>query len=113
MDEGIMQFISLLAVVYMLTFFSCKGDDNSNFDGEKLPTKINIKKITYRFEDSSVPPEYHRSYTITLTPERVNIVVDSYGDFIAQKEYKIRKKQFINIVNSLAVNNIRKQPLFC
>jgi hypothetical protein len=85
--------------------------NNSNFNSEKLPTNINIKKIVYRFEDSSVPPEYHRSYTITLTPEKTNIIVDSYGDIIAEKEYKIRKKQFINIVNSLTVNNIRKQPL--
>jgi hypothetical protein len=76
-----------------------------------MSTNLHIKKIVYRFEDSSVPPEYHRSFTITLTTEKIHIIVDSYGDIIAEKEYKIGKEQFIHIVHSLAVNKIRKQPL--
>jgi len=106
MAEGITHFILLPALVYMLTFFSCGADDDSI-----LPMKINIKIIVYRFEDSSVPPEYHRSYTITVTPEKVNIIVDSYGDIIAEKEYKIRKQQFTQIVHSLKDYKINKQPL--
>ncbi len=111
MDKGFLPFISLLSSVSVITIVSCSGNNNLNSEGEKLLTKIELEKIVYRFEDSSVPPEYHRSYTITLTPEKVHIIVDSYGNILAEKEYTIRKKQFINIVHSMAVNNIRKQPL--
>ena len=33
----------------------------------------------YRFHDASVPPEYHRSYTLTADAESAHLVVDSYG----------------------------------
>lgn len=36
--------------------------------------------VEYRFTDSSVPPEYHRSYTLTVADGEARIVVDSYGD---------------------------------
>ncbi len=38
--------------------------------------------IEYHFGDSSVPPEYHRSYDLTVTKGNVHIVVDSYGTLI-------------------------------
>ena len=84
---------------------------NNNYNSEKPLMRSNIKKISYRFEDSSVPPEFHRSYTITVSPEKATIIVDSYGDILAEKTYKIRKKQFLNIITSLDTNNIRNQPL--
>lgn len=42
----------------------------------------NINKIEYRFHDSSVPPPYHRSYSIILTSSELRFVVDSYGQVI-------------------------------
>jgi hypothetical protein len=38
--------------------------------------------VEYRFTDSSVPPEYHRSYTLTVADGEARIVVDSYGDVL-------------------------------
>lgn len=38
--------------------------------------------ITYRFLDSSVPPQYHRSWTLTVTKQDEEIAVDSYGDVL-------------------------------
>lgn len=38
--------------------------------------------ITYRFTDSSVPPQYHRSWTLTVTKQAEEIAVDSYGDVL-------------------------------
>ena len=37
-------------------------------------------EVEYRFNDSSVAPEYHRSYTITVQGGEARMVVDSYGD---------------------------------
>ena len=41
--------------------------------------------ITYAFHDSSVPPRYHRSVTLTVTRKSMHIVVDSYGTVLADQ----------------------------
>jgi hypothetical protein len=41
--------------------------------------------VTYAFHDSSVPPPYHRSVTLTLDRDSARIVVDSYGDVLADE----------------------------
>ena len=70
-----------------------------------------IKELTYRFQDASVPPEYHRSYTITVTPDKVRIVIDSYGEILADKRYGITEEQFNNVKNSIEKNRIRNCTL--
>ncbi|MFC1885232.1 hypothetical protein ACFL2O_10730 [Thermodesulfobacteriota bacterium] len=65
-----------------------------------------IEEITYHFGDASVPPQYHKSYTITVTPNSVRIVVDSYGKILADKSYEITLEQFNSIKKSLARNKI-------
>ena len=70
-----------------------------------------IQEITYHFGDASIPPEYHRSYTVTVTTDKIRIVVDSYGDILADKEYEITSKQFDDIRNSLKRNKIRNCTL--
>jgi len=111
MNIGIFQYLVLFLLICLLIIYSCRGNDNANADQERLNTTNTINKIIYRFEDASVPPEYHRSYTITLMPEKLFIVVDSYGTMIAEKEFRIEKKQYDDIVSSLLKNNIRKQSL--
>ena len=70
-----------------------------------------IKEITYRFQDASVPPEYHRSYTITIDKDRLKITEDSYSDILAEKEYRIAKNQFERLVASLKENHIDRAEL--
>ena len=41
--------------------------------------------VTYAFLDASVPPPYHRSVLLTVTREDAHIVVDSYGDILADE----------------------------
>ena len=41
--------------------------------------------VTYAFMDASVPPQYHRSVTLTVTQDESRIVVDSYGDVLADE----------------------------
>ena len=41
--------------------------------------------VTYEFHDSSVPPPYHRSYVLTFDRAGARIVVDSYGDVLADR----------------------------
>jgi hypothetical protein len=41
--------------------------------------------VNYAFLDSSVPPQYHRSITLTVTRDDAHIVIDSYGDVLADE----------------------------
>lgn len=41
--------------------------------------------VTYEFHDSSVPPPYHRSYVLTFDSTGARIVVDSYGEVLADR----------------------------
>lgn len=41
--------------------------------------------ITYVFHDASVPPRYHRSFTLTVTRKSTRMVVDSYGTVLADQ----------------------------
>lgn len=45
--------------------------------------------ITYRFTDSSVPPEYHRSFVLTIAGGVGTVVVDSYGQETARDEQEV------------------------
>lgn len=42
-------------------------------------------EVTYEFHDSSVPPPYHRSYLLVFDRSSARIVVDSYGDILADR----------------------------
>jgi hypothetical protein len=46
-----------------------------------------LQQIALRFTDSSVPPEYHRSYTIVVEAGSVQTKVDVYDDVIASDEH--------------------------
>jgi hypothetical protein len=41
--------------------------------------------VEYKFRDSSVPPQYHRSYIIKASETEASITVDSYGDVLRQE----------------------------
>ena len=92
----------LLSLVIMITVIDVRG----NNDGEDDMTNSTIKKITYHFGDASVPPQYHRSYTITITADKVRVVVDSYGDILADETDEITSKQFDDIRKSFKSNKI-------
>lgn len=53
------------------------------------PEKPEFDSIWYKFHDSSVPPEYHRSYTIVLSKGSIEKLVDSYGDTISYQSNKV------------------------
>ena len=58
------------------------GDDDEGNGWRAFVVDPATATIVYRFNDASVPPEYHRSYTLTADAESVNLVVDSYGDVL-------------------------------
>ena len=78
---------------FLLSLFSCK--ERKVFDAEK------VSKIIYYFHDSSVPPPYHRSYTITVEENSGKVEVDSYGDLIAKDDFKLTDGEFANLINEI------------
>jgi hypothetical protein len=83
----------------------------SNIDGENKMARTTIKEITYHFGDASVPPAYHRSYTVTVTADKLKVVVDSYGDILAEEEYSISSEKFDAVRRSFKKNRIRNCKL--
>ncbi len=65
-----------------------------------------IAEIIYRFGDASVPPEYHRSYTITVTPTQVRRITDSYGDVLEDQVGALDEEQFLALVASLRASGL-------
>lgn len=84
----------LLSVTAFL--FSCGNQETPDFD-----------TFEYRFHDSSVPPEYHRSYTIRMTTDSISKWVDSYGDTVSY-EIKPVKKSDLNKLKDL----VKKAALY-
>lgn len=50
-----------------------------------VPALPDDATVVYAFGDSSIPPPYHRSVTLTITVDEARIVVDSYGDVLADE----------------------------
>jgi len=80
----------------------------TNSIGKSKKTIDSVTKIIYYYYDSSVPPKYHRSYTIIITENKVRIIVDSYGDILNDKEFDIDSSKFVMIKKSLLINKIKK-----
>lgn len=71
--------------VALLSLGACGGNDNPGGGADMGPLDPETTQVEAHFRDSSVPPEYHRSWTLTLDREQVHLVVDSYGDTIAEE----------------------------
>ena len=58
--------------------------------------------VTYEFHDSSVPPPFHRSFVLTFTRDRARIIVDSYGDILADQEAPMTAAAWDEVSQSFA-----------
>ncbi len=72
----------MLGAGLLLVGCSASDVDGEASDGVALPSDAIIE---YDFQDSSVPPQYHRSFVLTITEAESEIVVDSYGDVLADE----------------------------
>lgn len=59
-------------------------------------------QIEYRFNDSSVPPEYHRSFTVNARSGEASIVVDSYGEVLNEESSGIDDQTWRMLVAAAA-----------
>lgn len=86
----------LLLILASLAFaVGCKGSAEA---GEPS-APVQFDEVVYRFQDASVPPEHHRSFTITVNPDTALRVVDSYGDEIERSTHALKEGQFAELVS--------------
>lgn len=106
-----------IAAVLAVTVAGCSGDakgsgpqmtDSQMTDSGLPPTAT----VVYQFHDSSVPPQYHRSYTLNFDRNQVRIVVDSYGDVLADRTAPMTEAAWTTVSNNFAsIRNITvRQP---
>lgn len=69
----------------------------------------NTTKIIYVYHDSSVPPQYHRSYRISCIENELELIVNTYNEIINQKKISIDKKVFDTIVELLKKLKFKKK----
>jgi len=64
--------------------------------------------VIYRYNDKSVPPQYHRSYTITVTIEKIYVSINSYGNILLKKTLPISLENYQSLITTLIGLNIKK-----
>ncbi len=48
---------------------------------------MQLKEVYYHFGDASVPPPDHRSYTLQVKKDAIDVTIDSYGEILAQHHF--------------------------
>lgn len=77
-----MRFLSIpLAIATLVLLPACgtSKDDSAVALGDDA-------LVSFQFLDASVPPQYHRSVELTVTAATSRLVIDSYGDVLAEEK---------------------------
>jgi hypothetical protein len=93
----------------LLSLFGC-GSSNNASTGNAISTAEweEATSVEYRFGDSSVAPDYHRSYVITITGSAKTIAIDSYGNVLLTKQYTNTTSDFQAFKELLSKKGIKK-----
>ncbi len=102
-----MKFVYLFSsIIFLSSLFSCSNvkehKSKSNYDFKS------ISKVIFQFHDASVPPDFHRSLTYTITPSQLNFMVDSYGEIVKDTTIKIDEGKWHHITQALQQCEISK-----
>ena len=82
-----MRWFILIPLVAL--FWGCSPKPNNKV----MPSK-DISEIQYHFQDSSVPPPYHRSYSIWVTSSEARVEVSDYNKVLAKSSAEISQEQW-------------------
>ena len=85
-------------------------EHNGSGSAATPPIANDITEVVFSFHDSSVPPPYHRSWVVTITPSAIRKVVDSYGDVISDSASALTAAQFAEIAQALSTSGLRVTP---
>lgn len=79
-------------------------------EADKPIVPINsVNRLRYKYLDSSLPPKYHRSYEITLTPQKVYFSINSYGKILSNESLPITETKYKSFVTAILGLNIKNR----
>ena len=99
-------------ITTLLTFLFINSGFFSSQKYSVMNEDEDITKIIYEYIDASVAPQYHRSYTINISPDTVFFEINSYGDTLLQKYYDITPEYFDSLLITLEnfkIDNCREK----
>lgn len=107
---------SIVTVLFVVLFIGCAAATNSSIAANADTTAASqtstqysgATRVVYHFGDSSIPPEWHRSYTITITRETAQLVIDSYGKVIDESRINIDNEKFESLIKTIDRAKIHK-----
>lgn len=69
-----------------------------------------LTSIRYEYQDSSVPPEYHRSYEVNISDSGKGLVkITNYTDVLYESEFTVTKEQFNQLKTKLIIYDIKQK----
>ncbi len=98
-----MKLLTLFLSIAILTT-SCTEQTSEEKVKEQ---KINF--LVFQFHDASVPPEYHRSFTLTFETDKAHLLVDSYGDIITDTQLNLNKETIQKIFSLVDKHQIKNK----
>lgn len=106
-------FVLVLALTTVLSLFvQCKSNNDEQPEKEQGTVSSadweQTTKMEYRFGDASVAPQYHRSYTISISNSKKTITIDSYGDVLLQRQYDNTAEEYQKFREAVAEKGISK-----
>lgn len=96
-----------LSIMPLLSLFDCSSDAQNGPISDKDWSRAD--RVVYSFRDSSLPPDYHRSYELVVTPTIASIFVHSYGKELLKESYKVTPEQFQKVITALRGMDIRSR----
>lgn len=91
-----MKKIKGFTLVMVLLFTSCKTQENTQNQTNNKAME-SFDKIVYLFREASLPPQYYRNYTITLTQSSGNIKIYDYANELLKKEFGVSEKKWAEL----------------
>lgn len=104
-------FVLVLTLIAVLSLFvQCKSNNDEQPQTEQGIISSadweQTTKMEYRFGDASVAPQYHRSYTISISSSQKTITIDSYGDVLLQRQYDNTAEEYQKFREAVAEKGI-------
>lgn len=85
---------TLTAILFLSIIFNLQGQTNNVV-------------FAFEFTDASVPPPYHRSYTIKVTSNEVSLEIYDYSSTLLSEVYSIDETQFKEFQTKLKACKIK------
>jgi len=80
--DSIHRLVAMLFLAVVAVALSACSSDGDAGNTNNAALDANSATVEYSFVDSSVPPEFHRSFTITSDANTSRLTIDSYGNIL-------------------------------